>query len=190
MIAWRNATLTHPARTQPKLPPLGNLGQAFRLVATMGGHLNRGNDGPRCRSPRGCSATASMSGKTAKCGSTSASWTVLIGNGRARLRIVVAGPRPVPGSPRNRRAHEAGRGPRTAGLPYAMPRTLAHVTATLNRRDGGTPLRRAALADDRQAVLHHVMGITPPPRSVRRTVVLRSIPPQAAPRLSVAGSRL
>lgn len=69
VIAWRIATLTHLARTQPelpattaftdielalltdfsgvrKLPPPGDLGQAFRLVATMGGHLNRSNDGP------------------------------------------------------------------------------------------------------------------------------------------------
>ena len=29
-----------------KLPPPGDLGQAFRLVATMGGYLNRKNDGP------------------------------------------------------------------------------------------------------------------------------------------------
>ena len=69
VIAWRIATLTHLARTQPelpartaftdielalltdfssvrKLPPPGDLGQAFRLVATMGGYLNRRNDGP------------------------------------------------------------------------------------------------------------------------------------------------
>ncbi len=69
VIAWRTANLTHLARTRPelpattaftdielalltdfsgvrKLPPPGNLGQAFRLVATMGGYLNRRNDGP------------------------------------------------------------------------------------------------------------------------------------------------
>lgn len=69
VIAWRIATLTHLARKEPelpattaftdielalltdfsrvrKLPPPGDLGQAFRLVATMGGYLNRKNDGP------------------------------------------------------------------------------------------------------------------------------------------------
>ena len=69
VIAWRTATLTHLARTEPelpaatafteielalltdfsrvrKLPPPEDLGQAFRLVATMGGYLNRNNDGP------------------------------------------------------------------------------------------------------------------------------------------------
>ncbi len=69
VIAWRIATLTHLARTKPelpattaftdielalltdfarvrKLPPPEDLGQAFRLVATMGGYLNRSNDGP------------------------------------------------------------------------------------------------------------------------------------------------
>ena len=69
VIAWRIATLTHLARTEPelpattafteielalltdfssvrKLPSPKNLGQAFRLVATMGGYLNRKNDGP------------------------------------------------------------------------------------------------------------------------------------------------
>ncbi len=69
VIAWRIAALTQLARTEPelpattaftdielalltdfstarKLPPPGNLGQAFRLVAAMGGYLNRKNDGP------------------------------------------------------------------------------------------------------------------------------------------------
>ncbi len=69
VIAWRIATLTHLARIEPelpattafteielalltdfssvrKLPSPKNLGQAFRLVATMGGYLNRKNDGP------------------------------------------------------------------------------------------------------------------------------------------------
>ncbi len=69
VIAWRIATLTHLARTKPelpattaftdielalltdfarvrKLPPPEDLGQACRLVATMGGYLNRSNDGP------------------------------------------------------------------------------------------------------------------------------------------------
>ena len=69
VIAWRIATLTHSARTEPKLPattaftevepalltdfsrvwklpPPRDLGEAFRLVATMGGYLNRKNDAP------------------------------------------------------------------------------------------------------------------------------------------------
>ncbi len=67
VIAWRIAALTHLARTEPelpsttaftdlallkdfahvrKLPPPEDLGQAFRLVAAMGGYLNRSNDGP------------------------------------------------------------------------------------------------------------------------------------------------
>ncbi len=65
VIAWRIAALL--ARTEPelpsttaftdlallkdfahvrKLPPPEDLGQAFRLVATMGGYLNRSKDGP------------------------------------------------------------------------------------------------------------------------------------------------
>ena len=69
VIAWRIAALTQLARTEPELPATTaftgielalltdfssvrtllspeNLGQAFRLVATMGGYLNRKNDGP------------------------------------------------------------------------------------------------------------------------------------------------
>ncbi len=66
VTAWRIAALL--ARTEPelpsttaftdlallkdfahvrKLPPPEDLGQAFRLVATMGGYLNRSKDGPR-----------------------------------------------------------------------------------------------------------------------------------------------
>ena len=69
VIAWRIAALTQLARTEPelpattaftgielallkdfsrvrRLPPPEDLGQAFRLVAAMGGYLNRSNDGP------------------------------------------------------------------------------------------------------------------------------------------------
>ena len=69
VIAWRISTLAQLARTEPELPaataftdvelalqtdcssvrkppPPEDLGQAFRLVATMGGYLNRKCDGP------------------------------------------------------------------------------------------------------------------------------------------------
>ena len=69
MIAWRIAALTQLARTEPglpaataftgielalladfsrarRLPPPEDLGQAFRLVAAMGGYLDRSSDGP------------------------------------------------------------------------------------------------------------------------------------------------
>ncbi len=69
VMAWRIAALTHLARTEPelpartaftdielallkdfahvrKLPPPEDLSAAFRLVATMGGYLNRSKDGP------------------------------------------------------------------------------------------------------------------------------------------------
>ena len=49
---------------------------------------------------------------------------------------------------------------------------LQRTTTTFTRQDGRTlHVRKTALADDQQAVLYHAMGITPPPRNVRKTVV-------------------
>ena len=100
VIAWRIATLTHLARTEPerpattaftdielalledfssvrKLPPPGDLGHAFRLVATMGGYLNRKNDGPpgaevTWNGQAALSFTAWMLGHSIDAGETSA----------------------------------------------------------------------------------------------------------------------
>ena len=49
---------------------------------------------------------------------------------------------------------------------------LQRTTTTFTRRDGRTlHVRKTALADDQQAVIYHAMGITAPPRNVRKTVV-------------------
>ena len=51
-------------------------------------------------------------------------------------------------------------------------RPLQRTTTTFTRKDGRTlHVRKTALADDQQAVLYHAMGIAPPPRNVRKTVV-------------------
>ena len=51
-------------------------------------------------------------------------------------------------------------------------RPLQRTTTTFTRNDGRTlHLRKTALPDDQQAVIYHAMGVTPPPRNVRKTVV-------------------
>ena len=51
-------------------------------------------------------------------------------------------------------------------------RPLQRTTTTFTRNDGRTlHLRKTALPDEQQAVIYHAMGVTPPPRNVRKTVV-------------------
>ncbi len=51
-------------------------------------------------------------------------------------------------------------------------RPLQRTTTTFTRQDGHTlHVRKTALPDDQQAVIYHAMGIAPPPRNVRKTIV-------------------
>ena len=69
------------------------------------------------------------------------------------------------------RMNRAGASDSWTSIRHAL-RPLQRTTTTFTRRDGRTlHVRKTALADDQQAVIYHAMGITAPPRNVRKTVV-------------------
>ena len=69
------------------------------------------------------------------------------------------------------RMNRAGASDSWTSIRHAL-RSLQRTTTTFTRRDGRTlHVRKTALADDQQAVIYHAMGITAPPRNVRKTVV-------------------
>lgn len=66
---------------------------------------------------------------------------------------------------------QAGASDSWTSIRHAL-RPLQRTTTTFTRQDGRTlHVRKTALCDDQQAVLYHAMGIAPPPRNVRKTVV-------------------
>ena len=69
------------------------------------------------------------------------------------------------------RLKRAGRHDNWTTLRNAL-QPLQRTTTTFTRNDGRTlHLRKTALPDDQQAAIYHAMGITAPPRNVRKTVV-------------------
>lgn len=69
------------------------------------------------------------------------------------------------------RMKRAGASDSWTSIRHAL-RSLQRTTTTFTRKDGRTlHVRKTALADDQQAVIYHAMGITAPPRNVRKTVV-------------------
>ncbi len=69
------------------------------------------------------------------------------------------------------RMKRAGASDSWTSIRHAL-RSLQRTTTTFTRKDGRTlHVRKTALCDDQQAVIYHAMGITAPPRNVRKTVV-------------------
>ena len=69
------------------------------------------------------------------------------------------------------RMKRAGASDNWTSIRHAL-RSLQRTTTTFTRKDGRTlHVRKTTLADDQQAVIYHAMGITAPPRNVRKTVV-------------------